>query len=393
MSEANFRISPTLFCGLNGERSRETNRRKKYGLFKTLDELRQVCLYGRPRSNRLSRIPDVLFATTVGPELQNDSQTMTSFRRLASARSDGSRPFTPRPQTDEKTDKNFIQPRILPPIHKGVFKGNSQSRVSVPLEQSSISQLAVKSSEPDKSTKFEMERIRVLNLNGNFPPSRKSFIDELVLKSDLQISRPGNNEQEEQRLIKEIDELSSMLLHQKLIQLDIDRQIALLKFYCQRLTSNGDKPSAQNRASQKLPYLFRNLKERVINQVSLFIEEYEQLAPKVAKNIETIERISKKPSLLRKVLQDQQNKDQEKDLCYLEDLLICISSGIRYIERSKSQLASILDEVVNDALKSAFETHISKFLQTAKSIFNFNILQSEVELQILRRKWLPILKS
>lgn len=391
--EDDFKITQSIFCGLNGESSRESHRKKKYGLFKTLDELRQVCLYGRPRSNPLSRIPNVIFAVTIGSELQEDSETLASVKRLTSARSTQSRPFTPKPQDHDERDKksNMTSLSCRVPVSTEMHIHNvSLDGSLLPLKKRIVSNTAVETNETNRSTEVTSNRNWLSNLNGTFPSTLKALIRQLVVKSEDQASNVGICKKEEGKLTKRIDKPSSMILRQRLIQLDTDRQIALLKFYCQRLTSKGNKPATQNRASQKLPYLFKNLNERVLNQISLFIEEYEQLAPKVAKNVKAFERIAKKPPLLRKVLQDLQNKDDENDLYYLEDLLICIASGTEYIEKSKSQLVSILDDLVDRALKSSFEAQISKFLRAAHAICRFNVLQAEADLQMLRSKWLKL---
>lgn len=389
MKENTFKTPLNLFCGLNDPSRKDFDRKKKYGLFKTLDELRQMCLYGRPRSKRLSRISNVLFAATLGPELQSDSETLTSLKRLASARSSQSRPFTPKPQENDRTSLQLIKFNVSSSICK--TKGESVcSMGNFKLSKGrTLSQIVTRGETLNEYSKSLKCQNILPNSNESFPFAENISVKDIAINPEL-VDSVGKYKNGNDLLVGGIDEPSSMVLNQKLIQLEMDRQIALLNFYCQRLTSKTNKAAPVNRASQKLPHIFKNLEERVFNQIFLFIEEYQHLVPEVARNIQSLERILKKPSLLRKVLQDLPSNNEEKDLCYLEDLLLCIVSGTRYIEKSKTRLMNIHDKVINKALKLTFGDHVRKFQQRAQEISNFNIPQSEVELYKLKRRWLEL---
>lgn len=401
---------------------KKNDHKKKYGFFESVDRLKKACFYGRSRDRSVPVFSSLLFASVLGPYVREEFKTGASFRRMApeTTKSNyGTYQDTPRTVARKIVtgNRSKCEKRNRPSI--------STSRqvncdVSCPVEPIQGSDLL-----PDKPG---------VNERPNFSPEVKTNTEFIKLDTDakaiekqwqqhLTLSRVLSSQvgvpyktskmteftEEKEQEHKEIREfapishgrsrdpadtclassrtitLASSLYDDKFYftndmlqnikaQLEIDRKVALLLFYCKRLAEKKRRGALEDKLKKKLRETTKEINKYTQLYIKCAITDFGLHLKELQDFLATQESKGKLPPASQPLLLEKQVSEVDEKFSSLYSKLSCIEASLKHVQRLKEQFGKMVS--------LPLEGPITEILGSELTKLNYKIMELSVGLEL-----------
>lgn len=382
-----------LFIGSldNKAEKDDEHKHRRFGIFKSVAELKRRCFFGRIQLSRIPRSPQFFLASLMGSHVIREFQTGASLQRLAKARA--RRPHTKKPRheaiksIDEATKPSSEKMQVVCANNSEAASAESHGDFLAKVEE-------VNENKQRKEEIVSTRPSRNLCFNRSYPicsmpmflQGHDSFVVEKPKKKEtLKLQprppkiHPNGSTLEPKKLLRheamQINALLDTLPHtdERKTYLEIDKKVFLLRYLCNRLKDKNTGMSSLRRARDKVALLFDAIATMLLESAMMRVLEVKKCKMLLCSLFES-------PEFSEISLAQSFNCIQLATILdRMGDYVHYLNMANSYIRRLKPRIMNISDEIHNTELKLDFDERMSCFNEQADYLLSIDLRAFQIE--------------
>lgn len=369
----------------------EEHKHRKFGIFKSVAELKRRCFFGRIQLSRIPRSPQFLLASLMGSHVIREFQTGASLQRVAKARA--RRPHTKKPRheaikgMDESTKPSNEKMQVVCAKTSEAASAEFHGDILAKVEE-------VNEDEQHKKESVSTKSINNLCFNRSYPicsmpillQGRDLFVLEKPKKKEplkLQPRPPKQHPKESVIESKKLLRHETMQIHSLLdtlphtderkTYLEIDKKVFLLRYLCNRLKDKSTGMSSLRRARDKVALVFDAIATMLLESAMMRVLEVNTCKKLLCSLFEN-------PEFSEISLAQSFNCIQLATILdRMGDYVHYLNMANSYIKRLKPRIMNISDEIHNTELKLDFDERMSCFNEQADYLLSIDLRAFQIE--------------
>lgn len=379
----------------------KNDQKKKYGLFESVDRLKRACLYGRSRTRAVPIFSSLLFASVLGPYVREELQTGAWLRRMKAESANSTYSPHKKPPAKEKcTSADCFEKNIDEVISKPMCTTNTnQFKESVERPPSdnindNRTELFAELSQVPESNKNNEIRFREWKIEtATGPPSQQLYHKtQTVSTVRTTILRPRKKETailpslscvpsnctntfaisndngcfitqatisttSTSNVSKDCEHTQKMLRTLN-AQLKIDREVALLVFYCQRLAEQKRGGALENKLIKWMSKTSKGIECYILKEIEGGIFQLRDHLNDLQNYIyHQCSTNAPTPEGRLKINEDPDIEEYQR-FSELYSEITCIEFGLKYVFKQKEQFKMLAALPLKTSIVNGFKNII-----------------------------------